>query len=112
MPVSVSEMLETLDAAIHDTPWWLPWAPALELVGRREVLGQYGTPVHTNHRDTVNDPMDMTPLATPVTHAGVVYSFNRRQCKAMRKKILSAAHTAAFVPDNPRLPQDAGAERQ
>jgi hypothetical protein len=76
MPIATNEMLDAVDQAIKDSPWWIPGAPVLDLTGSRVVLGQAGKRV--NERDL--DPDD------PWT-----YSFTRHQCKKMRRTIRRAA---------------------
>lgn len=83
MPTGLNEMLEALDQAINDSPWWLPSAPALQLVGRREVLGQYGTLWH-------GEPINGADVS-PVSHPDTTFSFTRAQCIRMRKVIRKAA---------------------
>jgi hypothetical protein len=79
----MNEMLEALNQAIKETPWWLPNTPALELVGKREVLGQLGDRVDSGDLGIVENALDDTGRPT--------YSFTRSQCKQMRKTSRKAA---------------------
>lgn len=87
MPVGINEMLESLNAAIRDTSWLVPEAPALQLRGRREVLGEYGVLVAGA---AAPDDLEVA-AAAPVTHPRQTFSFTRAQCKRMRKTIRKAA---------------------
>jgi hypothetical protein len=73
-------MLEAVEDAIADTPWWLPSAPALTLT-YRVACGERGTLVNeyeVNFRDAPPE-----------------YSFTRSQCKRMRRHVLAIAAEAA-----------------
>lgn len=86
-----SALLDSIEAAIKTSPWWLPNAHVLVLEGRREFLGVYGTRYHGN----TNLEGDEIPLVDPVVNPGLAYSFTRRQCKAMRTNLRKQAKQLA-----------------
>lgn len=92
MPIGINEMLEALNTAIASTSWWTPGASALQLTGRREVLGEYGLGVD---RAQVDETAMPAVAAGPATHEGRTYSFTRAQCKRMRRTIRKAARADA-----------------
>jgi hypothetical protein len=80
-------LLDGVEAAIKTSPWWIPNAPVLQIEGRREILGQYGT---RWHGPTVEGD-EHAPMVEPATHPGQTFSFTRRQCKAMRATLRAQA---------------------
>lgn len=76
-------LLDGIETAIKTNPWWIPNAPVLQVEGRREILGQYGT----RWRGPTVDGDEHAPAVEPATHAGQTFSFTRRQCKAMRSEL-------------------------
>lgn len=81
MPIG-TKLLDAIEEAIATTPWYIPNAPVLQLTGRREILGEYGTRWH-------GKPLDGEEWATaePVTHPDQTFSFTRHQCKKMLKTL-------------------------
>jgi hypothetical protein len=70
MPMGTNEMLESLNAAIRDTPWWARWRPALILTLRTsELFGEYGHQLSEGEAE---------------------FGFTRAQCKRMRSFIRRA----------------------
>lgn len=91
MQILGTALLDTVEAAIKTSPWWLPYAPVLVLEGRREFLGVYGT---RYHGDT-NFEGDVIDVVEPATHPGLAFSFNRHQCVLMRKTLRAQAKRLA-----------------
>lgn len=93
--MQTNELLEALNQAIADTPWWLPNAPALELVGRREVLGQLGNMKDPGELGVIGGPgLGTTGDPDAPIEGRRIYVFTRSQCKKMRKVIRAAAEDA------------------
>jgi hypothetical protein len=93
MPLTPNELLEVLDNAIGDVPWFLPTAPALDLT-QRVVCGERGRIVNEREVDFEG--------------AAPIFSFTRSQCKRMRKHILSIAGEAVRVPRLTTDPDEPG----
>jgi hypothetical protein len=87
MPVG-TRLLDAIEEAIASTPWYLPRAPVLQLVGRREILGQYGA------GQGAVFPGEKYETAEPVTHPDILFSFTRSQCKRMVKQLRREAKLA------------------
>lgn len=93
--------LDALDEAINTSPWYLPGAPVFVAMGRREVLGQYGSPWNGSPTEHLGQPVGEL---TPPTHAGFAYSWTRRQCKKMRREARRQAELIISQPTKSLLP--------